>query len=559
MKELFTKIQKIDPRLLLIGFGIVVYIQTIFNGFVMDDQGLIINNKSVHSISNLFNFFRGSIFDYGGSLGGIYYRPMMTTYFSIIYTFFGGFPFYYHVTQLVLHITNSVLTFGLFQRFTKKWSAFFLALIFLIHPIQVETVSYIAAVQDVLFVFFGLIFLRKVIRNDSDDYKIYIPYIYLLLSFFSKETGFLFMLLGLLYVFIVKKKLFLKHLISSISVLIFYIFMRVVVAKITIHATDEFPMMRMNLFERALSIPEIVFYYLKTFFVPFNLVSVQSWVVSSISFEKFILPVVVIFIFFGGILFLSKKAFGKKEARIALLFFWIWMVFGFSLHIQLVPLDLTVSDRWFYFTIVGLLGVLGVLYDQFAIEILLGKRNLFSVFLVCLFIIFIYLSVRSFIRVGDWRDTKVLALHDLKIQKDNYQLLSALGAMYLEEKRYSLAAKYSEESVKIFPHWGTSYYNLGVAYHMDHKIKPAEIAYKRSIENAKVNINAYENLAILYIYNYPPVVARDYAKKNLKKFPGSVKLWHVLALAEHRLGNDAASTDAARMIQLLSQPSGPSL
>lgn len=335
--------------------------------------------------------------------------------------------------------------------------------------------------------------------------------------------------------------------------------MRVVVAKITIHATDEFPMMRMNLFERALSIPEIVFYYLKTFFVPINLVSVQSWVVGSISFERFILPAVVIFIFFGGVLFLSKKAFGKKEARIALIFFWTWMIFGFSLHIQLVPLDLTVSDRWFYFTIVGLLGILGVLYDQFAIEKFLSKRNLFNVFLISLLIISIYLSVRSFIRVGDWRDTKVLALHDLKIQKDNYQLLSALGAMYLEEKKYSLAAKYSEESVKIFPHWGTSYYNLGVAYHMDHKIRPAEVAYKHSIENAKVNINAYENLAILYIYNYPPVVARDYAKKNLEKFPGSVKLWHVLALAEHRLGNDAASTDAARMIQLLTQPSGSSL
>lgn len=131
--------------------------------------------------------------------------------------------------------------------------------------------------------------------------------------------------------------------------------------------------------------------------------------------------------------------------------------------------------------------------------------------------------------------------------------------MYLEEKNYSLAAKYSKDSVEIFPYWGTSYYNLGVAYHMSKNVSKAEDAYKKSIENAKVNISAYENLAILYIYNYPPIVARDYAKSSLKKFPGSAKLWHVLALAEQKLGNDAASTKAAKMLQMLTPPSRPAM
>ncbi len=554
MKDLYIKIQSIDPRLLIIGVGVVVYIQTIFNGFVMDDQGLIINNKSVHSISNLFNFFRGSIFDYGGNLGGIYYRPMMTTYFSIIYTFFGGYPFYYHFVQLVLHITNAVLVYSLFHHFIKKWSAFFLALIFLVHPIQVETVAYIAAIQDVLFVFFGLLFLKKILSSERKDYKMYIPYIYLLLSLFSKEAGFLFIPLSLLYIFIARRALFFRHLVVVGILLAFYLFMRVVVAKITIHATDEFPMMRLGLIERALSMPEIVFYYIRTFFFPIQLVAVQSWVIENISFEKFILPIIVLLIFFGVLMYLSKIIFVNKKTRVPLLFFWTWMALGFSLHTQIVPLDLTVSDRWFYFTLVGLLGIFGVLYDNLNIQSVLNRRNLTNIFLLCLFVGVSYFSVRSFVRVADWRDTKVLALHDLKIQKENYQLLSALGAMYLEEKKYSLAAKYSEASVRIFPHWGTSYYNLGVSYHMDHKIKPAESAYKKSIENAKVNINAYENLAILYIYNYPPDVARDYAKASLEKFPGSLKLWQVLALSEQKLGNRAAATEAARMIQLLTRP-----
>lgn len=540
---------------MLIGFGVIVYIQTIFNGFVMDDQGLIINNKSVHSISNLFNFFRGSIFDYGGNLGGIYYRPMMTTYFSIIYTFFGGFPFFYHFVQLILHIANSILLFGLMQNFTKKWSAFFLSLIFLIHPIQVETVSYIAAIQDVLFVFFGLLFLRKIIHKESAGYRFYIPYLFLLLAAFSKETGFLFIPLSLIYILFKKKDLFLKHSLASVGTFLFYLFMRVAVAKITIHATDEFPMMRLSLLERAISIPEIILYYIKTFFLPLNLVSVQSWVIEKISLDKFFFPIILLSIFFGVLLYSSIKVAKTKEIKHSLLFFWSWLILGFLLHIQLVPLDLTVSDRWFYFTIIGILGILGILYSSLGLEVLLKKKKLLTTFYFCLLIIVGYLSIRSFIRVGDWRNTKVLAIHDLKIQKDNYQLLSALGAMYLEEKNYSLASKYSKDSVEIFPYWGTSYYNLGVAYHMNKNVPQAESAYKRSIENAKVNINAYENLAILYIYNYPPTVARDYAKNSLKKFPGSAKLWHVLALAEQKLGNDAASTEAAKMLQMLTPPS----
>ena len=52
----------------IIIIGLIVFSPTVFNGFVMDDQGLILNNANVHSIGNLFNFFRGSIFDYGEML-----------------------------------------------------------------------------------------------------------------------------------------------------------------------------------------------------------------------------------------------------------------------------------------------------------------------------------------------------------------------------------------------------------------------------------------------------------------------------------------------------------
>lgn len=543
--------------LLLLIVGFLVFSPTFFNGFVMDDQGLILKNLNVHSIGNLFNFFRGSIFDYGGSLGGIYYRPMMTTYFSLIYTFFGSNSFFYHLAQLSLHISTSILVFILLKKYFKEITAYVIAIIFLIHPIQAETVSYNAAIQDILFVFFGLIFLIKLDDKRSGFWNA-VPYGYLMLSVFSKETGFLFVPLGLLATYFKRPKEFLVNLSLSIGVFLFYVFMRFFVAKMMIHTTDEFPMMRLGLLERAQSIPEIILYYFKTFVFPLNLVSVQSWTIKGFESSHFIIPTVIIIIGIISFGFIALKLWRKTASRNLLVFFTAWLIFGMLLHIQIVPLDLTVSDRWFYFPIIGLLGVLGVLFEAFKVDRIIQSRKLLTPFIVLLTIILSIYAIRTFVRVLDWKDSKTLALHDLKIQKDNYQLLSTLGAMYLEEKNYNLAAKYSKESVEIFPHWGTSYYNLGVSYHLGGQIKSAEDAYIKAIKNAPANNSAYENLAILYIYNYNPQKARDYAKESLRKFPQSAKLWHVLALSEQKLGNDAASTEAARMLQLLQSSTGSS-
>ncbi|PIV70924.1 hypothetical protein COW57_02525, partial [Candidatus Roizmanbacteria bacterium CG17_big_fil_post_rev_8_21_14_2_50_39_7] len=62
-------------------------------------------------------------------------------------------PFFFHLTSVVFHIATAVLIFYLFKRFFKENIAFFLSLIFLVHPANVEAVCFASALQEVLFTF----------------------------------------------------------------------------------------------------------------------------------------------------------------------------------------------------------------------------------------------------------------------------------------------------------------------------------------------------------------------------------------------------------------------
>lgn len=108
--------------LLLIAFGFLLYFNSLFNGFVWDDEELIVNNSQVHSLANLPAFLSGSTFNPGGAsqLSGLYYKPLMTISFSALYTLFGPNPFFFHLFQLLLHIANTVFFYFILKHLLKN-------------------------------------------------------------------------------------------------------------------------------------------------------------------------------------------------------------------------------------------------------------------------------------------------------------------------------------------------------------------------------------------------------------------------------------------------------
>ncbi|MGH7940055.1 MAG: hypothetical protein ACREFR_03165, partial [Limisphaerales bacterium] len=78
---------------------------------------------------------------------------------------YGLNPGGHHVTNLIFHLANTVLLFLLLERLTARlWPSAFVALLFGIHPMHVESVAWIAERKDVLSAFFFMLTLLAYAR-----------------------------------------------------------------------------------------------------------------------------------------------------------------------------------------------------------------------------------------------------------------------------------------------------------------------------------------------------------------------------------------------------------
>lgn len=529
----------------LILIGLVVFANSLFNNFVWDDEEQVLNNYAIRSVANIPQFFTGSTFNSGGAgnLEGLYYKPLMTTSFATIFLFFGDNPFFYHLIQLVLHLTNTIILFLIFRSFFKdKLEAsipFLLALIFLIHPSQVEAVSYVSGLQEPLFFLFGILAFWLFLSGKIKTIKHSIFLFFLLLfSMLSKETGFLFIVLICSYSFLFAKKSLKKMLLISVSSLSVYSFLRCAIAGIYFNKHGLTPISTLDFWQRILSLPKIMFFYIQSFFYPVPAIS-QHWVVLNVNYLDFYIPLIICISLSLILLLLFLNLYRRRSTYLKhFIFFLIWFLMGLGLHSQLIfPLDMTVSDRWFYFPLAGLLGLFSVLIIQFN----LNKK----LFLILLILWILFLSIKTVVRNSDWNNGLKLYSHDILYSKGSFDLENNLGVELFRSGSLDDAQIHFRNSTEIAPFWWTNWNNLGAIEESKGNFEKAIIYYQKAIDNGNYYL-AYQNQAKMYFLHKTPQETKDFCENSLKILPANSSLWRFLALSEYRLGNREKALTAAR-------------
>jgi len=133
----------------------LIYFNSLKNGFVFDDQHYIVKNYLIKVLDSqgLWNMFSSFyLWDY---------LPLTLLSLSFDYWLYGLNPAGYHFSNTLLHFVNSLLVYQLVLQITKSGRvALWTSLIFLTHPLQVESVAWISERKNLLsFFFFSFSFL----------------------------------------------------------------------------------------------------------------------------------------------------------------------------------------------------------------------------------------------------------------------------------------------------------------------------------------------------------------------------------------------------------------
>jgi Flp pilus assembly protein TadD len=155
------RISEVPPRvwilLCLVALTFGIYGQTAWHPFIdLDDEALISGNP--HVLSGLR--WENILWAFTSTSGASFWHPLTWLSFMTDVELFGPSPAGHHLMSAAFHGINSILLFLLLQRMTGSvWRSGFVAALFAVHPLHVESVAWISERKDVLSTLFFLLSL----------------------------------------------------------------------------------------------------------------------------------------------------------------------------------------------------------------------------------------------------------------------------------------------------------------------------------------------------------------------------------------------------------------
>src|SRR5688572_16189427 len=139
----------------VIAAALVVYANTLWNGFAYDDVWIIQRNDRVHQLADLGRIWLTPYWPSFGSQLGLY-RPFAIFAFAIEWAISGGAPWFFHLVNVLLHALVSVMVFVLIEKLFTRRAAFAGALVFAVHPLHTEAVANVVG-QNELWAALGVL------------------------------------------------------------------------------------------------------------------------------------------------------------------------------------------------------------------------------------------------------------------------------------------------------------------------------------------------------------------------------------------------------------------
>jgi tetratricopeptide (TPR) repeat protein len=573
------------PIALLAIVCVIVYFNCLFNGFVFDDRGTIVENKYIADIlANLPSFFNSSYFIIAELEAS--YRPVATFSYHILYALFEFNPFGYHLSSLILHILNVILIYALMNLLQEnKLSSLVAGLLFACHPVLTEAVNGISFNEDLLATFFYLLSFIFYLKLDPGDKKLKIGHyllslVFYLLGLLSKEMAITLPVIVLFYdIFIrqapggdgfvprivqkLKRRIFLYLGYAAVS--IFYLSLNFIIIT---KAVDGQQFGYDNIGERLLYLPDHIFNFIRLAILPVNLSADYAFSYPKNFFEMYNLISVI-----GvGVVVISSLVVYKKQKEV---FFGIWwfLLTLFPVY-NLIEIFNPMADRYLYLPLVGFCLVLSLLLtDLIPRKLTFAPQKSKMVIVSLIVILLVAYSTTTIARNRDWKDGFSLWSKTLQTNPNSAAAHGNLGRAYLDLGQLNEAINEFRAALQIRPRSYKAHYNLGLAYEKKGLFKEAILQYENSLNFKPDYVNAHFNLGNIYkqlnlldkaIFAYKNVIEIDpgdiEARNNLGviyamqgNFANAIKQWeNVLSIDPN---NHSAADNIRKAKKLLNKNS----
>lgn len=524
-------VREIGGCMLIALIVFIVYIPAINGGFIWDDDAFLTQNPLIRASDGLYRFWF--------STEPPDYFPLTSTTLWFEWRLWGENATGYHVVNLLLHILNSILIWFVLKKL-KVPGAWLAALIFGIHPINVESVAWITERKNLLPMSFFLLSIIGYLEFDKRKDRMF--YIFsltaFLLALLSKTSVVMlpFVLLGL--VWWQHGKVTIKDWVRSVPFFALSLIMGGITVWFQYHNAIGTTIVRDDGFlSRLAGAGWALWFYLDKAVIPLNLSFVYPrWDTTRPSLVSF-LPLLCLATLMA-VFYYHKKTWGKPFlAGIGYVIITLFPVLGF-LNIYFMKYSL-VADHWQYTSIIGIIALaVGLIAHKYKNWHEPYRRLV----LIVAILVGFTLSLLSWKRAETfaqpetlWRDTldknpACWMAHDmlgaylsekgqwqetirhfqkaLEIEPDYPKAHSNLANVLYDRGRVEEAFHHFEEALKIDPNDFEIHYNFGTALAEQRRLTEAIQHYQKAVTLKPGFLQAHYNLGALYAQqgNYPEAI-----------------------------------------------------
>jgi tetratricopeptide (TPR) repeat protein len=449
--------------LALVALTLVPYLQVHNYSFVyLDDYDYIVENHHINrglthdGLIWAFNFQQND---------KSYWRPLTWVSHMLDFELFGSDPGWHHLVNLLFHLLNILLLYAfLFKTTGRFFRSALVALLFGLHPINVESVAWITERNNVLCTTVGLITLWLYARYASQTSLRRFLYVFLafLLCLMVKPIlvtlPFLMLLLDYWplgrYTHHTERNSSERHTLGVI------IGEKIPLIILTILAIG-FSLQRHGSTVSMAQVPlpmrlanGIVSYvkYLLNLFYPTNLTAFYPYPEAIPAWQLFGSIVVLLCISVICVLWIRRFPY--------LFVGWFWFAGTMFPKIGLIQVGLwpALADRWAYFPAIGIFLIVSWALFEIA-ERQPGhryRRFLWAVLPLC-----VVMVVLTWRQVRYWENSKVLFSRMVTITRHNFMAHNNLGLIIKEEGNQEEALSHFQKAIEINPGFEIAYLNLG--------------------------------------------------------------------------------------------------